>query len=108
MVVYLLPKQKMRVRFSYPAQCGLGLKGVAFRGYNAVMRTIHEAEPRIRSERTAAADRLIGFLVEHGYPEEDIRRLIQSADAAGILGSPTIPDCADTLAARFPEAKARN
>ncbi len=55
------------------------------------MRTIHEAEPRIRSERTAAADRLIQLLVEHGCPEEDIRRLVQSADAAGILGSPTIP-----------------
>jgi len=84
------------------------LKGVAFRGYNAVMRTIHEAEPRIRSERTAAADRLIQLLVEHGYPEEDMRRLVQSADAAGILGSPTIPDCADTLAARFAKEKAQS
>jgi len=67
-----------------------------------------EIEPHIRSERTAAAARLIQFLTEGGCPCEDIRWLVQAADNAGVLGSRTIPDCIDTLSTRFPEEKVRS
>lgn len=67
-----------------------------------------ETEPHIRLERTAAAARLIEFLVEVGYSCEDIRWLVEAADNAGVLGSATIPDCIDVLAAKFPEEKVRS
>jgi len=60
-----------------------------------------ETKPHIRSERTATAARLIQFLTEGGCSCEDIRWLVQAADNAGVLRSPTIPDCIDTLKARF-------
>lgn len=62
-----------------------------------------ETKPHIRSERTAAAARLIQFLTGLGYSEEDIRQLVQAADNAGVLGSDTVPDCVDILATRFPD-----
>lgn len=67
-----------------------------------------ETEPHIRSERTAAAARLIQFLAESGCSCENIRWLVEAADNAGVLGSATIPDCIDVLATKFPEEKVRS